>query len=104
AQGRGVRLLVRSLNYYWVGQGDPPAPDLQIERAIDRAPLAHVAEPVVTFGQRIARLTRTLTPAKPAPPRQPATSSPPPAKTTASPLRDHYAKVAGRKRKRAYWK
>jgi hypothetical protein len=61
AQGRGVRLLVRSLNYYWAGQGEPPSTaDFQVQRAIDVRPIAQTHTPIVAFAQQIERLVRTV--------------------------------------------
>lgn len=61
AQGRGVRLLVRSLNYYWCGQGDPPVTtSYHLQRTIDVAPVVSTGEPSITFGQAVERLVRTV--------------------------------------------
>lgn len=62
AQGRGVRLLVRSLNYYWGGPGDPPvSPGLQVQRSLDLQPNTdNVGASVVSFAQRVARLVRSM--------------------------------------------
>src|SRR5690606_20759640 len=51
-QGKKLRLLVQSLNYYWVGQGDPQVEaGYSIQRQMDVAPVRETREPVVTFGQ-----------------------------------------------------
>jgi len=60
AQGREVRLLVRSLNYYWYGRGDPPVQaGLAIQRPLDVQPQPEAHVPVTTLAQQVARLVRT---------------------------------------------
>lgn len=108
-QGRAVKLLVRSLNYYWYGIGDPPmAAGFIAERAVEAAPPVTSQEPIVTFAQRIERLVRVVTVTERAEnealvPKVPESTAPAIRGTqlSASPVSVHYTKG---KRQSRYWK
>jgi hypothetical protein len=108
AQGRGLRLLVRSLNYYHCGPGDPPISSaFTIQRRVEVTGVVDERQPLVSFAQHVERLVRIV-------------GSKPHTKTVQAVSRDascengsslstraiqvDYANERSRPRRRRYWK